>query len=76
MTKYLIKNSTGEIYIWTESLAEREDMSDYEPPRDNKPVEEVEVEEVEPVKPDLPPLDDSIELFKAEVLKPKGRPKK
>ena len=73
MTKYLIKKSTGEIFIWTELLAEREDMSDYEPPRDNEPVEDVDVE---PSKPELPPLDDSLEIFNAEVLKPKGRPKK
>ena len=76
MTKYLIKKPTGEIFVWTETLAERDDMADYEPPRDNEPIKDVEVEEIDPVKPELPPLDDSIDIFKAEVLKPKGRPKK
>lgn len=75
MTKYLIKKTTGEIFVWTETLAERDDMADYEPPRDNKVVQEV-VEEVEPAKPELPSLDDSLAVFKAEVSKPKGRPKK
>lgn len=75
MTKYLIKTPTGEIFVWTETLAERDDMADYEPPRDNEVAQEA-VEEVEPAKPELPSLDDSLAVFKAEVLKPKGRPKK
>lgn len=75
MTKYLIRPETGEVFIWTEILADRGDLQPYvpQPPTDN--VDEPE-DDGKPLAGPLPPLDDALATFKAEGVAVKTKVKK
>jgi len=65
MQKLLKQKSTGSVYPWTEALANRNDMVDYEPPAKVKT-------SVQPIAETVEPQDDIKAMAKA-VLTKKGK---
>jgi hypothetical protein len=65
MQKLLLQNTTGAVYPWSESLAKRKDMVDYEPTaKAGKTAEKVETNVVQ---------DDDIKTMAREVLTKGGK---
>jgi hypothetical protein len=80
MSKFLKQKWSGHIFVWSQRLAERDDMEPYEPPKaapppapkppvapPSKPKTPTQNSSPEPV---FPPLDDAIEAFRKEVARP------
>jgi hypothetical protein len=77
MQKLLKQKTTGNVFMWTPMLAARPDMEPYEPPP--KPVEEENTNEnpetAEPEITESLSIEDALEVFKKEAIKPVRKPK-
>lgn len=75
--KLLKQRGSGHIYPWTQALAARADMEPYEPPA--QPVQEQNPNEnPETAKPEIKEslgIQDALEAFKKEAIKPVRKPK-
>jgi len=77
MQKLLKQKTSGHIYVWTAALAQRDDMEPYEPQA--KPAQEQNPNEnSETAKPEIKEslgIQDALEVFKKEAIKPVRKPK-
>lgn len=75
--KLLKQRGSGEIYVWTAALAARADMEPYEPPakavQEQNPNENPET--ATPEISDRPTIEDALQVFKKEAVKPVRKPK-
>lgn len=62
--KLLRQKWSGHVFVWSEQLAARDDMEPYEP---ETPVQNPDM------KPNKSGLDEAIEIFRAEVSKPRRK---
>lgn len=62
--KLLRQKWSGHIFVWSEQLAARDDMEPYEP--------EIPAQNLD-TKPKKSGLDEAIEIFRAEVSKPRRK---